>query len=52
MKYPHRSKRMMYWHGRKGKPVVHKAKSGKTYVMVRKKGGGTRRLYNYKKYMR
>lgn len=33
--------------------MIHKdKKTGKTYVMVRKKGGGTKRLYNYEKYMR
>jgi len=42
----------MIYHGRKGKPVIHRAKNGRTYVMVRKSGGGTKRLYNYQKYMR
>jgi len=52
MKYPKRSKRTMHYHGRVGKPLIHKAKSGRTYVMVRAKGGGTKRLYKYKKYIR
>lgn len=42
----------MHWHGRVGHPVIHKDKLGRTYVMVRAKGGGTRRLYNYRKYLR
>ncbi len=42
----------MSYHGRVGKPLIHKADSGRTYVMVRAKGGGTKRLYKYKKYMR
>ena len=40
----------MIYHGRKGTPLVHKAKSGKRYIMVRKKGGGTKRLYDGSKY--
>jgi len=52
MGYPRRSKRTMVYHGRTGKPTIHKAKSGRTYVLVRAKGGGVKRLYNYKKYMR
>jgi len=52
-KYPHKSKRKMKYHDREGYPVIHKdKKTGKTYVMVRKKGGGTRRLYDYQRYMR
>jgi len=38
MAYPRKSKRTMYWHGRIGKPIIHKCKTtGKTYVMVRAK---------------
>ncbi len=51
-KYPRRSKRFIKYHGRKGKPVIHKSKTGKTYIMVRAKGGGTKRLYKYQKYLR
>ena len=53
MKYPRRSKRIMKRHGRSGHPIIHRAKSGRTYVLVRaKKGKGVKRLYNYQKYMR
>lgn len=50
--YPYKSKRKMKHHGREGFPIIHKdKKTGKTYVMVRKKGGATKRLYGYEKYM-
>ena len=42
---PYRSKKTMTYHGRKGKPVIHTSTTGKKYIMVRKKGGGTKRLY-------
>jgi hypothetical protein len=46
MKYPHHSKKTLTYHGRAGHPLIHKdKKTGKTFIMVRKKGGGTRRLY-------
>lgn len=44
-KYPHRSKRKMTYHGRTGKPMIHLNKKGREYIMVRKRGGGTKRLY-------
>lgn len=51
--YPYRSKQWMHWHGRCGRPLIHKDKvTGKTYVMIRSKGGGTARLYNYQRFMR
>ncbi len=41
-----RSRRTLTYHGRSGHPVVHEAKtSGREYIMVRKRGGGTKRLY-------
>lgn len=40
-----RTKRLITYHGRSGHPVVHTAKNSKRYIMVRKSGGGTRRLY-------
>lgn len=43
--YPRRASRIITYHGRSGKPVIHKAKSGRRYIMVRAKGGGTKRLY-------
>lgn len=34
------------YHGRKGKPTIHLTKDLlKPYIMVRKKGGGVKRLY-------
>lgn len=45
-----RSKRTIDYHGRKGKPVIHTAKEGRKYIMVRKKGGGVKRLYQGSKY--
>ena len=45
-----RSKKQITYHGRKGKPVIHTSKSGKKYIMVRKKGGGVKRLYEGSKY--
>jgi len=48
-KFPRQSKRTMTYHGRSGKPVLHKATEGRrkddTYIMVRKPSGGTERLY-------
>ena len=40
-----RSKIRMTYHGRSGKPVLHQSDSGKSYIMVRKRGGGVKRLY-------
>jgi len=43
--YPHRSKKKLTYHGRTGKPIIHLSKTGREFIMVRKKGGGTKRLY-------
>jgi hypothetical protein len=44
--YPRRSKKKMTYHGRTGHPIIHEAKtSGRKFMMVRAKGGGTKRLY-------
>ena len=43
--YPHRSKHKFSYHMREGYPVIHLSKTGREYIMVRKKGGGTKRLY-------
>jgi len=52
-KYPKKSKRIIDYHGRKGHPIIHYCKNRKkTYIMVRAKGGGTKRLYAYQKYMK
>jgi len=45
-----RSRKSITYHGRTGHPVVHTADNGKKYIMVRKKGGGTKRLYDGSKY--
>ena len=45
-----RAKKSITYHGRKGKPVIHTAEDGRRYIMVRKKGGGTKRLYEGSKY--
>jgi hypothetical protein len=42
---PHRSKKKMSYHGREGYPIIHKTEAGKQYIMVRRRGGGTKRLY-------
>jgi len=41
----HRSKKKLRYHGREGYPMIHETKQGKEYIMVRKRGGGTKRLY-------
>lgn len=44
--YPRRSSRLIRYHGREGRPVVHlDEKTGRLFIMVRKSGGGVRRLY-------
>ena len=40
-----RSKIRMTYHGRSGCPVLHESDSGRKYIMVRRQGGGTKRLY-------
>lgn len=45
-----RAKRKVTYHGRSGRPVLHKAKSGHRFIMVRKPGGGVKRLYEGTKY--
>lgn len=45
-----RTKRTITYHNRSGHPLVHRTASGRKYIMVRKSGGGTRRLYNGSKY--
>lgn len=42
---PVRSKRVLTYHGRSGKPMIHTCEKGKKYIMVRKKGGGAKRLF-------
>lgn len=45
-----RSKKAITYHGRSGRPVIHQAKTGRRYIMVRKVGGGVKRLYEGSKY--
>lgn len=40
-----RSKEKYTYHGRSGRPFVHQSEMGKEFIMVRAKGGGTKRLY-------
>lgn len=39
-----RSKLKLTYHGRSGHPVLHHSET-RTYIMVRKRGGGVKRLY-------
>jgi len=41
----YRSKRKMRYHGREGYPMIHVTDSEKQFIMVRKRGGGTKRLF-------
>ena len=46
----HRSKtrkstKVMTYHGRSGHPEIHTSGTNREYIMVRAKGGGTKRLY-------
>lgn len=45
-----RSKKKITYHGRSGYPVIHTSSAGRKYIMVRKKGGGVKRLYEGSKY--
>ena len=45
-----RAKKSKMYHGRVGRLVIHITKSGRKFVMVRKPGGGVRRLYAGSKY--
>ena len=41
-----KSKKVMEYHGRRGKPMIHETKKKREYVMVRHPSGkGTKRLY-------
>jgi len=41
-----RATKTMEYHGRRGKPMIHLTDNLKrAYIMVRAKGGGTKRLY-------
>lgn len=45
-----RSSKSITYHGRRGHPEVHVAKSGRRYILVRAAGGGVKRLYEGSKY--
>ena len=45
-----KSKKKITYHGREGYPLVHVSDDGRKYIMVRARGGGTKRLYEGSKY--
>ena len=45
-----RTKHSITYHSRTDHPVVHTAKTGRRYIMVRRSGGGTKRLYEGSRY--
>ena len=46
-----RTKRIIKYHGREGRPVIHTTRGGRKYIMVRAADGkGVRRLYAGSKY--
>jgi len=45
-----RTRKTIIYHGRSGRAVIHAAKNGRKYIMVRAKGGGVKRLYSGSKY--
>jgi len=45
-----RTPKTITYHGRKGHPLIHITTSGARFIMVRKAGGGVRRLYEGSKY--
>lgn len=49
-KVGNRTKNIIRYHGRSGKPKIHANKAGKRFIMVRKVGGGVKRLYEGSKY--
>ena len=44
-----RSKNVITYHKRTGKPIIHESKTGRRYIMVRAKNG-VKRLYEGSKY--
>lgn len=49
-KVGNRTKNTIRYHNRRGKPKIHANKAGRRYVLVRKVGGGVKRLYEGSKY--
>jgi len=48
--YPRSSKNIIKYHDREGHVKIHMDEKGRKYIMVRAKGGGTKRLYEGQKY--
>ena len=44
-KVGNRSKNEITYHNRSGHPKIHANKAGRRYILVRKVGGGVKRLY-------
>jgi len=45
-----RLKKVITYHGRTGHPLLHKTPAGRLFIMVRKVGGGVKRLYEGSQY--
>lgn len=45
MKQAVKAKTSIEYHGRRGYPTLHWSSRGRAFIMVRKRGGGTKRLY-------
>lgn len=45
-----RAKNKITYHGRTGRPMVHRTRTGREFMMVRANGGGTKRLYEGSRY--
>lgn len=41
----YRSKKKLTYHGRSGYPAIHETTTGSTFIMVRARGGGVKRVY-------
>ena len=49
-KIGNKSKNKITYHNRSGHPKIHTNKAGRRYILVRKVGGGVKRLYENSKY--
>ena len=49
-KVGNRTTNTIRYHSRSGKPKIHANQAGKRFIMVRKVGGGVKRLYEGGKY--
>ena len=43
-------KKLITYHGRTGRPIIHTTAGGRKFIMVRAKGGGVKRLYEGSNY--